>query len=250
MTAATVGQPTARHRLDNTLPVSEVFGPTFQGEGPHTGRAAAFVRLGRCNLSCSWCDTPWTWDTERYDVAAECPDTTVGDIVARVEHTGARLVVLTGGEPLMHQRRLAFTRLLDSLLVPVHVETNGTIPPTDEIAGRVRHFTVSPKLGNNHADPEHRRIRPAALARFTTLARSGRACFKFVVTSPDDLPEVDQLRRDHDIPRNAVWIMPEGTTPDTILARHRDLADPILTYGFNTSTRLHTLIWPHDDRGR
>src|SRR4029450_7825218 len=53
------------------LVVSEVFGPTFQGEGPSVGRRAGFVRLGRCNLDCSWCDTPYTWDWERHDPAVE-----------------------------------------------------------------------------------------------------------------------------------------------------------------------------------
>lgn len=41
------------------LLVSEVFGPTVQGEGKHCGRIAAFVRLGGCNLHCRWCDTPY-----------------------------------------------------------------------------------------------------------------------------------------------------------------------------------------------
>ena len=44
------------------LAVSEIFGPTHQGEGPSTGRLCGFVRLARCNLSCLWCDTPYTWD--------------------------------------------------------------------------------------------------------------------------------------------------------------------------------------------
>ena len=55
---------------DGGLVVAEVFGPTFQGEGPSTGQRAGFVRLGRCNLDCSWCDTPYTWDWERFDPAA------------------------------------------------------------------------------------------------------------------------------------------------------------------------------------
>src|SRR5438046_5626962 len=45
-----------------TLVVSEIFGPTFQGEGPSLGRRCVFLRLGACNLHCRWCDTPYTWD--------------------------------------------------------------------------------------------------------------------------------------------------------------------------------------------
>ena len=47
-------------RGEDTSPVSEVFGPTLQGEGPHAGRPCHFIRLGGCNLSCSWCDTPYS----------------------------------------------------------------------------------------------------------------------------------------------------------------------------------------------
>ena len=50
-----------------TLPVAEVFAPTFQGEGPYLGRSADFIRLGGCNLTCYGCDTPYTWDASRYE---------------------------------------------------------------------------------------------------------------------------------------------------------------------------------------
>jgi hypothetical protein len=63
---------TARTRpAGATLPVSEVFGPTFQGEGALRGAGASFIRLGGCNLTCRDCDTPYTWDAARYDLRAE-----------------------------------------------------------------------------------------------------------------------------------------------------------------------------------
>ena len=89
-----------------TLVVSEVFGPTVQGEGPTIGRRAAFVRLGRCNLDCSWCDTPYTWDWDRYDPKVELHERPVAEVVAEVEAMGVDWVVVTGGEPLLQQRRL------------------------------------------------------------------------------------------------------------------------------------------------
>ena len=61
------------------LVVSEVFGPTFQGEGPSSGQRAMFVRLGRCNLDCAFCDTAYTWDWTRYDPDAELRRRSVDD---------------------------------------------------------------------------------------------------------------------------------------------------------------------------
>ena len=53
-----------------TLRVAEVFGPTFQGEGPSAGRRAAFIRLSGCGVGCTWCDEPQTWDWSRFSRAA------------------------------------------------------------------------------------------------------------------------------------------------------------------------------------
>ncbi|MES9168972.1 7-carboxy-7-deazaguanine synthase QueE, partial [Cutibacterium acnes] len=138
------------------LPVSEVFGPTIQGEGPHAGRTCHFIRLGGCNLSCSWCDTPYSTGQHGIPLST-VPRVMVDDVVAQIPH-GA-MVVLTGGEPLMHARRAGFRALLVRLKnhgCEVHVETNGTIVP-HELAPLFDHITVSPKLGapmrNQHHNP-------------------------------------------------------------------------------------------------
>lgn len=223
------------------LPLSEVFGPTYQGEGPATGRRCWFVRLGLCNLACEWCDTPYTWDTTRYDVAAECPDTPVSAILVRLEELGAGpddLVVLSGGEPLMHH-----TKLRELLASPYewHVETNGTIPPPDWWTDYVTHTSVSPKLIT--ADPERKRIKPRALAGWAELAHEGRACFKVVVQTPGDVEAAACFADDFGVDRSDLWVMPEGTTPDAVLAGHRAIIDAALEHGVSTTTRLHTLLW-------
>lgn len=225
------------------LPVSEVFGPTFQGEGPYTGRVCSFVRLGHCNLSCEWCDTPYTWDRTRFDVDAECPPTDVADIGRKLEQHGTSLVVVSGGEPLIHHHKLEQLFALD---FDFHVETNGTIPPPAYWTSDVQHTTVSPKIGTG--DPAKRRIREGALGKWAQLAQMDAAAFKFVVTSVHYLLVVDELVRRFEIPPSQVWIMPEGTTPDAVLAHHRQLADLTLERGYNTTTRLHTLLWG-DERG-
>ena len=192
-----------------------MFGPTFQGEGPSIGRRAGFVRLGRCNLDCSWCDTPYTWDWERYDPAEELRRSSVDDACcAQLDDMAPEIVVVTGGEPLLQQRRLV--PLLEGCAArgwPVEIETNGTIVPDDRIVGLVGQWNVSPKLANSGV-PYDKRVRPDALA---ALDATGKAAFKFVVTGVADLDEVADLVDAHGL--EPVWVMPEGTDPTTLLER-------------------------------
>lgn len=231
----------------DALVVSEVFGPTFQGEGPSTGRRAAFVRLGRCNLTCTWCDTPYTWDWNRFDPAIELGRRTVADLVAEIAAMDPEIVVVTGGEPLLQQRRLIpLVAACADRRWPVEVETNGTLAPGPELAGLVARWNVSPKLANSGVAADLREV-PGALAALSALGSDGRAAFKFVATGLDDLDEIAALVDRHHLA--PVWVMPEGTTSGAVLAGTRALADPVLARGWNLTTRLHVLVWG-DERGR
>lgn len=137
--------------LAHTLVVREVFGPTVQGEGPSTGRRCAFIRLGGCNLTCTWCDTPETWDARRFDLRATLTRTTVEDIVTRALDGLPDLIVITGGEPLLHQQQDGWRSLLGTLRaagVETEVETNGTQEPDALTAQWITRFNVSPKLAH------------------------------------------------------------------------------------------------------
>ena len=85
----------AEHAGD--LLVAELFGPTFQGEGPSAGQQALFVRLSRCNLSCRWCDTSYTWDWSRFDPHAEARRLPVPEVARWLLQWPVRLVVVTDG---------------------------------------------------------------------------------------------------------------------------------------------------------
>jgi len=227
-----------------TLVVSEVFGPTFQGEGPTLGRRAAFVRLGRCNLDCAWCDTPYTWDWDRFDPAVELAERPVAEIVAELEAMGVDRVVVTGGEPLLQQRRLQ--PLLEAATArgwAVEVETNGTLAPTPATVALVERFNVSPKTSNSGVSVE-RAIVPDALA---ALVASGKAAFKFVATGTEDLDEIAAVVDAHSL--SPVYVMPEGTDAATVTDRGRALADAVGRRGWHLTTRLHVLLWG-DERGR
>ena len=236
----TRGGGPARHQA--SLVVSEVFGPTLQGEGPSSGQAAGFVRLGRCNLACRWCDTPYTWDWDRHDPAVELQTMAVVDVLTSLDAMGVELVVVTGGEPLLQQRHLP--PLLDGAKGRgwrVEMETAGTIA-TQLTDGLVDRYNVSPKLANSGMTSE-RRYRPDVLRSFQA---TGRAAFKFVVTDVADLAEVDAVVAECGL--GPVWIMPEGTDAPTVLARMQALAPHVVARGWNLTPRLHVLLWG-DRRG-
>jgi 7-carboxy-7-deazaguanine synthase len=198
------------------------------------------------------CDAGYTWDAAHYDLRAELVRRTAGDVLAELtEHGTPGLVIVTGGEPLLQQRPgYGLGPLLGELVArgsAVHVETNGTIPPTPELAGLVGLFVVSPKLG--HAGmPTDRTLHPQVLTGYATLAEAGRACLKVVCATPADVTATAGLADECGWPRQAVWIMPEGVDVATLTARHEALIGPTLAHGLNTSTRLHILAYG-DTRG-
>jgi 7-carboxy-7-deazaguanine synthase len=231
--------------MTGDLLVAEIFGPTLQGEGPSVGQRAAFLRLSRCNLSCTWCDTPYTWDSRRFDLAAETHRMSQCEVGDRLLDIDAPLVVITGGEPLLQQERL--TWLVDLCRARgkrVEIETNGTIAPSQGLAGALRgSFNVSPKLAGS-GQPHDLRIKDEVLNRFV---RTGKALFKFVVTDPSDLEEIAELEAEFGLA--PVWVMPEGTDDQTTLTGMRLVADEALARGWNLTPRLHILLWG-DTRGR
>lgn len=227
------------------LPVNEIFGPVPQGEGPHAGRCSTFVRFGYCNLNCPPCDTKETWDRTIHDLAETCPEVLAADIVRRaVEHgAGETMTVVSGGEPLLWQRTPAWAAFLDAMPGDMHMETNGTIAPTADTAARFAHFTVSPKIGAmGAADPVKRRIRPDVIAQFNILAAAGKAAFKFVAGTVDDVDQVAALVREHRIPPGAVYVMPLGETHDESRQTGRDIVDRVMHHRFHMSGRLHLLL--------
>src|SRR3954464_5287532 len=99
-----------------TLPVMEHF-YTLQGEGFHQGKAAYFIRLGGCDVGCVWCDVKDSWDAGRH------PLRVIDDRVGQVKKCPGKMVVITGGEPLMHDLT-ALTEKLHEAGLRTHMETS------------------------------------------------------------------------------------------------------------------------------
>lgn len=88
--------------VTNTIRISEIFGPTIQGEGAVIGRPTVFVRTGGCDYRCSWCDTPYAVDSE---YRGTWKPMSAAEIFAEVERlSGGQplMVTLSGGNPAIH----------------------------------------------------------------------------------------------------------------------------------------------------
>lgn len=225
------------------LPVAEVYGPVLQGEGPRAGRACGFIRFGGCNLSCSWCDSAYTWNSDLYNLREEITPTSVQELLDATKDFGE--VVLTGGEPMMHQKNPDWDVLLRGFFAAgttITVESNGTIAPTKTTQTFVHHYSISPKLGNAGS---HKPNQSAALADWPTNEKS-KTILKFVVANADDVYEAAQVALTLGWTPDRVWVMPEGVTRDAVLANWADIFATAAELGINATQRLHVLAF--DDK--
>jgi 7-carboxy-7-deazaguanine synthase len=249
------------------LRVSEMFS-TIQGEGPHSGRPSVFLRLGLCNLTCAWCDTPYTWvyseDVLRRvkrNVAAIAPETrprdvpklkvydknteleylTLNEVRSRIlslSRPATRALVITGGEPLLHAKPLI--SLVPKLIgdgFAIEFETNGTISPKglpDQV-----HFNVSPKLLNS-LQPENLRINYKVLSELMDRPSS---VLKFVVDHERDIAEVKEMVSNLGVVESRVFLMPQGTASSQMREKGAWIADVCRQNGFNYSHRIHIELW-------
>lgn len=236
---------------DDALPINELF-VSLQGEGTLAGVPSIFVRTSGCNLRCWFCDSYHTsWEPTHAWMALD-------EIVAEVEKFDAEHVVLTGGEPLIHEPSQELLKRLADRGYHTTIETNGTIIPDADVP--VDLASVSPKLASStptsERDPkgegewaerhEERRIDIGALA---TLAERYDRQFKFVVTDPDDMLEIESVMADIrdaadvDIPDTDVLLMPEGQTRERLNETRNVVADLALEYGYRYTPRLHVDLW-------
>ncbi len=230
---------------------------SIQGEGKSLGWPSIFVRTSLCNLHCVWCDTDYTWNWkgtrfphrndarpgyqkfDKKDWIAEC---TVDEVAAMVTDFPCHNVILTGGEPMIQQPALTDLMAVlreKSALYRFEVETNGTLLPSEAFDAAIDQYNVSPKLENS-GNGRKLRERPAAYRFF---AASPKANFKFVVADPADLEEVLGLIDRFGIAPEKVWLMPEGSTRQTLARRRKWLVDICKDYGFRYTDRLHVQIW-------
>jgi 7-carboxy-7-deazaguanine synthase len=118
---------------DTKLPLVEEFF-SLQGEGYHTGKAAYFIRIGGCDVGCSWCDSRFSWNPNLH------PMVKTETIIEHVLNSGTDSVVVTGGEPLMWNLDYLCMEL-KKRKISTFIETSGAY----QLSGKWDWICLSPK---------------------------------------------------------------------------------------------------------
>ena len=208
------------------LPVHETF-HTWQGEGAHSGRAAYFIRLFGCPIQCPWCDAAGTWHPDW--IPERIDRIPVSELADRAAATRPAFVVITGGEPLIHDLG-PLTRELHARGLPVHLETSGAFP----LRGTFDWVTVSPKWAAPPIDP--------CLERANEL--------KLIVEDSDSIRRWMEVLGDRSRAQ-WIWLQPEWSrrSDATVL---NAISDWIRAHGdpFRATWQLHKLYRVDEtDRG-
>ena len=257
-----------------TISIAEVFLST-QGEGPLIGTPSVFLRTNGCNLRCRFtnpvtgktnlCDTAYTsWNPsgtskspqEIYDEVVKLALTTDGTTKRKNPITH---IVITGGEPCLYGQEMS-DLILGFLVTGFHitVETNGTKyievqskQKTKEgkevdLTGNLL-FSISPKLksstpfGTEH-EKSHTKTRinqnvlEALLKRYPSY-------LKFVMSTDEDLEEINEIRGKLNLSAHRVFLMPEGVTREEIIANGPKTHEICIANGFRYSPREHIVLF-------
>lgn len=232
------------------MKISELF-YSLQGEGFLAGVPSVFVRLAGCPLRCRWCDTAYAWQE------SSGVEQTTDDIVEAVGRWDTRHVVVTGGEPLLHEDgslRAGLDEMLRAMKAAgkhITIETAGiayvSSLPCDLMS-------ISPKLGNafGTAAMDTNEAKELVYSRRAVreLIEHYDYQLKFVVEGKGDLPEIEDLLMDvGDVPREKVLLMPQAKTRQELLEKSTEIAKLCEQNGFVLGQRLQVFLW-EGRRGR
>lgn len=213
------------------LLINEIF-YSIQGEGRNIGKPSIFVRLGGCNLACTWCDSKYTWEPKVADNEVQALES----VIKEIKKHPCKHLVITGGEPFLQQDKIeALMKELKGYTA--EIETNGSIE--NKINRHLTQINCSPKLSNSGNKSYPLKIKPT----------NSKAIFKFVVQKKEDINEIQTYIKDNKLPKERIYLMPEGTTKAVLQKRSKWLIDLCKQEGYNFSPRLHIMLYG-SERGK
>jgi len=221
-------EPERRPEADSVV-VTEIF-VSLQGESSHAGRVCAFVRLTGCHLRCTYCDSEYTFTGgERMKV---------DQVVAKVAGLGAKLVEVTGGEPLLQP---GVYPLMDALLAAGHtvmLETSGAIDVRLVPAAVHKIVDLKTPSSGECAGNDYRVLD----------SMNGNDELKFVIGDRTDYEWSRRMVRDRDLAAKPFGLLFSAVSG---LLSSTDLADWIVAdrLPVRFQLQLHKLLWDPKARG-
>ncbi|MFN4244667.1 MAG: 7-carboxy-7-deazaguanine synthase QueE [Brevinematia bacterium] len=213
--------------------ISEIF-ESIQGEGDTIGRIALFIRTQGCPLDCIWCDTKYSIP---FDKGYEKDTSEIVETIKTFVEKKNGIIIFTGGEPLYYQEEIS--KILSSLpYTHVEFETSGIYLPIEDLAKYK--FNVSPKLSSSNLSGGSKIYQKiySNLKIFSKL----NSIFKFVISHKEELKEVEWILENYELPKNRVFLMPQGISIDEILSRSEFILPFCIDKGLNYSSRLQVLL--------
>lgn len=233
------------------LTISEIFGPTIQGEGPVCGSPSVFIRVGGCDYRCVWCDTLYAVLPEN---RRQWKRMSTGDVWSEVKalHDTPILVTLSGGNPAIQP----FEPLIDLGLSEGYsfsIETQGSLyRPWFK---KIEKVVLSPKPPSSGMGFDE----DALDVCISSLKRE--QCFlKFVIFDDADYAFARKIARQY--PEHDIYLQPGFRTPayleetshenEDMMTAMRWLCDKVLQDRWTdvkVLPQMHRLLWG-DERGR
>lgn len=223
------------------LIISEVFGPTIQGEGALVGKPTVFVRSGGCDYRCSWCDTLYAVEKKYKD---EWHTLSTEDVWAQIQALSPTpiLITLSGGNPALQN----FAKLIDTgheAGYTFAMETQGSL--SKPWFTKVDYLTLSPKPPSSGME-----TRWDAFEKCVSLAASPEAIsVKLVVADDVDFKWAYAVQQRY--PQFQYYLQPCNLQADQVtleqgLQSTRELIDQVVSIGWHQATvlpQLHNILW-------
>ncbi len=218
--------------------ISEIF-YSLQGEGTLAGLPSVFVRLAGCPLRCRWCDTKYALQS------TAGTNYSIDKIIQTVGQFQSKFVVITGGEPMINPDLPQLTKQLKALGKHITIETAGIAFIPNVLCDLM---SISPKLSNSvpadaalAAVHQNSRLDTAVIGE---LIDNYEYQLKFVVDSPQDLTEIQQVIEEiGNVDAGKVILMPQAQTTEELLAKSPMVAELCKRTGFMFGQRLQVLLW-------
>jgi 7-carboxy-7-deazaguanine synthase len=238
-------------RLNSSIPVLEVFGPTIQGEGMVIGKKTMFVRTAGCDYSCDWCDSAFTWDGSAKDEIVNMTAEQIWQQLNQLAGGNFSHVTISGGNPALLKNLNTFIGMLKENEIEVAIETQGSV--WQDWFLDVDDLTISPKPPSSKMKTNYN-VLDSIISKLVVGERQVNTSLKVVVFNDEDFDYAKAITIRY--PEIAFYLQVGNSDIETkdnpmltkiLLEKYEWLIDKVVADSELNNARvlpqLHTLIW-------